>query len=108
MPLRRQKQPPQRQRHPDPAVELQLLRILDLRATVDRRAQMIADYRYQIGRFGVEARGDSNKDRVKLHNTRANELDARIEELEKEIETIGGRIAILQSELDPADLAFLW
>jgi uncharacterized coiled-coil DUF342 family protein len=97
----------QRQPHPDPAVELRLQRILDLRASIDRRTDLIREYRHEISEFHSQARWEGSTKLAAEYNGRADELDAKIEILEDKIEETGGKIADLQAKIDPADLAFL-
>jgi hypothetical protein len=97
----------QRQPHPDPGTELQLQRILDLRASIGRRTELIGEYRREIGSFHSQARWEGSSKLASVYTTRADELDAKIGDLEAAIEDAGARIADLQAKIDPADLAYL-
>lgn len=96
----------QRTPHPDPAAELQLLRILDLRAGIDRRASMTMDMRHEIGQLNHQARMEGQA-RMQRNHERVDVLTAQIAVLEREIERVHGMIATLQAQISPDDLAYL-
>ena len=96
-----------RKPHPDPAIELQLQEILDLRASIDRRAALIEQYREQIDDLHKDACYNDNNERTKLLYERADQLDEKIRVLEGEMEPVHERIRELVSKTGPDDLAFL-
>ena len=96
-----------REPHPDPAIELQLQEILDLRDSIDRREALIEQYREEIADLHKDARYDNNTERMKIFYGRADQLDEKIRALEGEIEPVHERIRELQSKISPDDLAFL-
>jgi uncharacterized coiled-coil DUF342 family protein len=96
-----------REPHPDPAIELQLQEILDLRASIDRREALIEQYREEISHLHKDARYDDNTERMKLFYERADRLDEKIRALEGEIEPVHEQIRELQGKISPGDLAFL-
>jgi len=93
--------------HPDPAIELQLQEILDLRASIDRRETLIEQYREQIADLDKDARYNNNTELIKIFYERADQLDGKIRALEGEIEPVHERIRELQGKISPDDLAFL-
>jgi hypothetical protein len=93
--------------HPDPATELALLRILDLRASVDRRAGLTGQYRREIEKLYGAARAETSSKRIELYNGEAAALHDRILAVEAGIAATGDEIAALQQRIEPADLAFL-
>ena len=97
----------EREPHPDPAIELQLQEILDLRASIDRREALIEQYREEIADLHKDARYDNNTERMKIFYERADQLDEKIRALEGEIEPVHERIRELQSKISADDLAFL-
>ncbi len=97
----------EREPHPDPAIELQLQEILDLRASIDRREALIEQYREAIADLQKDARYDNSTERTKLLYERADQLDEKIRTLEGEIEPVHERIRELQGKISPDDLAFL-
>jgi predicted nucleic acid-binding Zn-ribbon protein len=97
----------EREPHPDPAIELQLQEILDLRASIDRREVLIEQYREEIADLHKEARYSGKTDLVKIFYERADQLDEKIRALEGDIEPVHERIRELQSKISPDDLAFL-
>ena len=97
----------EREPHPDPAIELQLQEILDLRASIDRRTALIEQYREEIADLHKDARFDKNIERTKIFYERADQLDEKIRALEGEIEPVHERIRELQGKISPDDLAFL-
>ena len=97
----------EREPHPDPAIELQLEEILDLRASIDRRAALIEQYREQIDDLHKDARYNNNTELVKIFYERADQLGEKIRALEGEIEPVHERIRELQGKIGPDDLAFL-
>lgn len=107
MPLRKQKPPPRRP-HPLAETELKLRRILDLRASIDRRTRLISDYRSAIYDFHEEARETGDQELIAAYHKRADELDDKIRVLETGIEQTGKQIADLQAGISPDDLAYLW
>ncbi len=96
-----------REPHPDPAIELQLQEILDLRASIGRRAALIEQYREEIADLHKEARYDDSTERTKILYERADQLDEKIRALEGEIEPVHEQIRELQGKIGPDDLAFL-
>jgi predicted nuclease with TOPRIM domain len=96
-----------REPHPDPAIELQLPEILDLRASIDRRVALIEQYREEIADLHKDARYDNNTERTKILYERADQLDEKIRTLEGEIGLVHERIRELQGKISPDDLAFL-
>jgi predicted nucleic acid-binding Zn-ribbon protein len=96
-----------REPHPDPAIELQLQEILDLRDRIDRRAELIKQYRKTIADLTEDARFEKSTERDKLLYERADQLDEKIRALEGEIEPVHERIRELQGKMSPDDLAFL-
>lgn len=96
-----------REPHPDPAIELQLQEILDLRDSIDRREALIEQYRKTIADLHQDARFDKNTERTKIFYERADQLDEKIRVLEGEIEPVHERIRGLQGKISPDDLAFL-
>ena len=96
-----------REPHPDPAIELQLQEILDLRASIGRRAALIEQYREEIADLHEDARYDKSPERTKIFYERADQLDEKIRALEGEIEPVHERIRELQGKIGPDDLAFL-
>lgn len=101
-------QAPPRQPHPDPGVELQLRRILGLRASISRRAALIEDYRVEIRRLNEKGRNNVGYPMTSDSAfTRADELDEKIRDLEGEIAPVHEQIAALQDKLSPTDLAYL-
>jgi hypothetical protein len=96
-----------REPHPDPAIELQLQEILDLRDSIDRREALIEQYRKTIADLHQDARFDKNTERTKFFYERADQLDEKIRALEGEIEPVHERIRGLQGKISPDDLAFL-
>ena len=112
MPLRRKKsasaQAQVRAPHPDPAVELQLRRILDLQASISRRAALIDGYRSEVARLNEKGRHNVSYPMTSQNAfTRADELDEKIRDLEGEIAPVHEQIAALQDKLSPTDLAYL-
>ena len=97
----------EREPHPDPAIELQLQEILDLRASIGRRAALIEQYREEIADLHEDARYDKSTERTKIFYERADQLDEKIRVLEGEIEPVHERIRELQGKIGPDDLAFL-
>ena len=93
--------------HPDPARELDLRRILDLRDSIARRADLIAQYRIDISRLHAQARAESNVKRIELYLAEAAALDGRITAAEDAIAATGEQIAALQAVMSPDDLAYL-
>ncbi len=96
-----------REPHPDPATELQPQEILDLRASIDRRATLIEQYREEIADPHKEALYEDDTERIKILYARADQLDDKIRVLEGEIEPVHQRIRDLEGTLNPDDLAFL-
>jgi hypothetical protein len=96
-----------REPHPDPVIELQLQEILDLRASIGRRAELIEQYREEIGDLHEEARLEDKTARIKILYERADQLDGKIRVLEGEIEPVHERIRELEGKMSPDDLAFL-
>lgn len=105
--FRKRQAQPARVKHPDPGRELQLQRILDLRGSIDRRAELIGQYRQEIRELHAAARGTGFEETADRHLREAKVLDERIATLEDAIEKTGGQIADLQAEIPPDDLAFL-
>jgi hypothetical protein len=99
--------PPARIPHPDPARELALQRILDLRAGITRRAELIAQYRREIGKLHSAARGTGYDSTRKAHLAEATVLHDRIAATEQEITKANEQIAALQEKISPDDLAYL-
>jgi predicted nuclease with TOPRIM domain len=97
----------EREPHPDPAIELQLQEILDLRASIDRRSALIEQYREEIADLHKDARYNDNNERIKIFYERADQLDEKIRALEGEIEPVHEQIRELQGKISPDDLAFL-
>ena len=97
----------EREPHPDPAIELQLQEILDLRASIDRRTALIEQYREEIADLHKDARYNNNNERTKILYERADQLDEKIRALEGDIEPVHERIRDLQGKIGPDDLAFL-
>ena len=97
----------EREPHPDPAIELQLQEILDLRASIDRRTALIEQYREEIAHLNKDARYDPDSERIKIFYERADQLDEKIRALEGDIEPVHERIRDLQGKIGPDDLAFL-
>lgn len=97
---------PARRPHPDPARELELQRILDLRASIDRRADLIKQYRDAIYGLHLDARQSRRQDAEVLLREVA-VLHDRINATEEAIERAGEQIAKLQAGISPDDLAFL-
>lgn len=101
-------QAPVRQPHPDPAIELQLRRILDLQASISRRAALIEDYRSEVAALNQKGRHNVGYPMTSQSAfTRADELDEKIRDLEGEIAPVHEQIAALQDKLSPTDLAYL-
>jgi predicted nucleic acid-binding Zn-ribbon protein len=98
---------PARQPHPDPARELELQRILDLRASIARFATLIAQYRDEISKLYYQARADSNTQRVEQYLAATGTLHERITDAEGAIARTGEEIAALQEKIPADDLAFL-
>jgi superfamily I DNA and/or RNA helicase len=96
-----------REPHPDPAIELQLQEILDLRASIDRRTALIAQYREQIDDLHKDSRYNDNTGLVKILYERADQLAEKIRALEGEIEPVHERIRELVGKIGPDDLAYL-
>lgn len=103
----RKKKTPDRRPHPDPAVELHLLRILDLRASIGRRAQLSDDYRRQISSMMDVIEGEGSPKRIELYRAEVEAIHRRITETEAGITVLHEQIAKLQASLSPDDLAFL-
>jgi predicted nucleic acid-binding Zn-ribbon protein len=97
----------EREPHPDPAIELQLQEILDLRASIDRRTALIEQYREEIADLNKDARYTNDNERTKILYGRADQLDEKIRVLEGEIEPVHEQIRELQGKISPDDLAFL-
>ena len=98
---------PRRIPHPDPGIELELQRILDLRASISRRAALIGTYRREIMKLHAKARSDGNKPRIELYFAQARKLDGQITVTEDAIAAAGEQITALSAKLEPADLAWL-
>jgi len=96
-----------RRPHPDPARELELQRILDLRASIARRAELIAQYRREIKHLHAEARADGSTKRIEIFLKEAAVLDRRIADTEDAIGRTGEEITKLQEKIPADDLAFL-
>ena len=96
-----------REPHPDPAIELQLQEILDLRASIDRRTALIEQYREQIDDLHKDARYNNKAEMVKIFYERADQIDEKIRALEGEIEPVHEQIRGLASKIGPDDLAYL-
>lgn len=105
--MRLGKKPPARRPHPDPARELELLRILDLRASITRRTELVAQYRREIRALHAEARGETNIKRAGIYLQQAEVLHQRILEVEESIPATHEQIAALQSKIPADDLAYL-
>jgi predicted nucleic acid-binding Zn-ribbon protein len=105
--FRRRQTQTHRTPHPDPARELELRRILDLRDSIDRRADLIDQYRKEIGKLHKAARETGYEVRANQYLTEAKVLDERIAVIEDAIEKTGGQIAEIQAAMSPDDLAFL-
>ena len=97
----------EREPHPDPAIELQLQEILDLRASIDRRTALIEQYREEIADLHKEAGYKDDNERTNIFYERADQLDEKIRALEVDIEPVHERIRDLQGKIGPDDLAFL-
>ena len=97
----------EREPHPDPAIELQLQEILDLRASIGRRTALIEQYREEIADLHKDARYNDDNERTKILYERADQLDEKIRALEGDIEPVHERIRELQGKISPDDLAFL-
>jgi hypothetical protein len=102
------KRTPVRHPHPDPARELELRRILDLRASIDRRIVLITQYRLEIGQLLTAARNDSNRQRIDQYLGETRAMEERINAAEDAIAATGEDIAKLQALIPPGDLSFLW
>jgi hypothetical protein len=101
------KKAPQRTPHPDPAVELRLQRILDLRASITRTAALAEQYRHEIGKLYYEARCETSSERAEMFMQEATALHDRIMSTETAITGTQQQIAALQAEIAPDDLAYL-
>lgn len=101
------KKKPAREPHPVPETELELLRILDLRTSIDRRADLVKQYRKEIGEMHATARGESSPKRMEMYLKEAEVLHQRILEVELTITTTHKEIAALTAKISPDDLAFL-
>jgi predicted nucleic acid-binding Zn-ribbon protein len=97
----------EREPHPDPAIELQLQEILDLRASIDRQTALIEQYREEIADLHKDARYIDNDERTKIFYERADQLDEKIRALEGDIKPVHEQIRELQGKINPDDLAFL-
>jgi hypothetical protein len=109
---RRNKVPPPRTRHSDPAVELQLQQIHGLLARVDQKTGMIDDYREEIRKLHHQIRmltsyGGYAKDTAR-HDDRISRLQQAIRDIDGEIDAASKQIAGLQEGMSPMDLAYLW
>ena len=93
--------------HPDPARELELQRILDLRAGITRRAELIAQYRQEIKNFHRETRIDTSGKRIDQYLAEVTVLHDRITGTEAEITRVHEEIAALQEKIPADDLAYL-
>lgn len=103
----RRRKPAERTPHPNGAAELQLLEILDLRAGIGRRADLISDYRDEIDRSGRTARAEADTKLAKTYYDRARELDGLIRQTEIEISEVHQQIRELMSKLTDDDLLYL-
>lgn len=101
------KSKPSRRPHPDPAKELELQRILDLRDSINRRAALIVVYRNEIHSLHRQAREDTSGKRIDQYLAQAGVLHERIGETEAAIARTGEDIAVLTAKISPDDLAFL-
>lgn len=102
----------EREPHPDPGKELELKRILDLRASIARRETLIVQYRAEIDNLHGEARMDDGDEdggvkRIGAYFAQAENLHGKILEVEASIPATHEQIAVLTARLDPSDLAFL-
>ena len=97
----------EREPHPDPAIELQLEEILDLRASIDRRTHLIEQYREEIAHLHKDARYNNDNERTKILYERADQLDEKIRALEGDIEPVHEQIRELEGKISSDDLAFL-
>ena len=96
-----------REPHPDPAIELQLQKILDLQASTGRRTALIEQYREDIADLHKDARYHDDNERTKILYERADQLDEKIRALEGDIAPVHEQIRDLQGKISPDDLAFL-
>lgn len=103
----RKSRPPARQPHPNPGTELELQRILDLRASVGRRADLVKQYRKEIGEMHATARGENSPKRMEMYLKETEVLHQRIMEVELTITTTHKEIAALTAKMSDDDLAFL-
>ena len=101
------RRPPARTPHPDPARELELQRILDLRAGIARRAELIGQYRREIGKQHARARSDVSAGERRACLDEVGVLHQRITDAETEITRVHEQIAALQEKISPDDLAYL-
>ena len=101
--MRKQKRKP----HPDPAIELQLQEILELRASVGRWAELIRGYRISIESFHIEMRRSTMDWRIEAYAERADALDGKIHAAEASITGVHEQIRDRTAKIDPADLAYL-
>lgn len=101
------KKTPARAPHPDPAMELELTRILDLRASVSRRASLIDVYRQEIERLHGRSRRATYDADAQRYWKQAGELGVLITAEEAAIAATGEQISALRAQLSPDDLAYL-
>jgi predicted nucleic acid-binding Zn-ribbon protein len=93
--------------HPDPARELELQRILDLRVSITRREDLIGQYRKEIGDLHYTVRDETNVKRIEVYLREAATLHDRITETETSITVTHEEIAALQAKIPSDDLAYL-
>jgi len=98
---------PARVPHPDPARELELQRIRDLRDGIARRTALIGQYQDEIGRLHKAARQAAYEIDRKAYLNEATVLHDRITAAEEGIGKVNEQIAALQGEISPDDLAYL-
>lgn len=103
----RKSKTPQRTPHPDPGKELQLQRILDLRASIGRRVELIEQYRNTIRHLHNAMEETGYIQKMNVWRDEISTLDHRISEMETAIVNTGEDISKLQASIDPEDLAFL-
>jgi Na+/phosphate symporter len=103
---------PERSPHPDPAVEIRLQRIISLRESAARKADLIQQYQHEIRKLGDSYRGmaESSYPRNNTPSQIAKQMDnmhQQIRELEEDINLIHEKIYKHSTELSETDLSFL-
>lgn len=101
---------PARRPHPDPRTETRLQRIISLRESASRKADLSRQYAEEIRKLSGQYRAQA----ANGYGSRASDMESRLKDLQREtrqleteIDGIHEEIAKRTEELDDADLSYL-